>query len=416
MPQDPSASARTSKASSRSREREAAASGFRDVPVDNSWLSTAPHIAASEPVHRQVFIGRSRTTWTKTTRAPALHPAQGRLRRDHAETQGVDNGFYTVSMSSRTIVYKGMFLAYQLGAYYADLHDPRFESAVALVHQRFSTNTFPSWKLAHPTGWSPTMARSTRCAATSTGWRRRQASVYRSSSARHLQAVADLLRGRSEPACFDSALDPWHGWLPAVARDDDAHSRSVGGQPALGRTRPSTSTRGADGAVGRPRRVASPTAAGSARRSTRRPAATRYIVTNDGSSSWRRSRCLPVPKKTIVAKWRLPAPARCCSSTSKPARCIADAELKHQIVTRHPYRTGSEHADLLETCRRSSSRVAQVSRCSIASRRSATPRRTRVLIAPMATTGQEPSSRSAPTRGLGDVEQFELLYTTGGAG
>jgi glutamate synthase (NADPH/NADH) large chain len=61
-----------------------------------------------------------------------------------------DNGFYIVSLSCRTIVYKGMFLAAQLGAYYKDLHDPRFESALALVHQRFSTNTFPSWKLAHP--------------------------------------------------------------------------------------------------------------------------------------------------------------------------------------------------------------------------------------------------------------------------
>ncbi|RWF86063.1 MAG: hypothetical protein EOR30_34840, partial [Mesorhizobium sp.] len=70
--------------------------------------------------------------------------------RIHEETKGVDNGFYVVSMSSRTIVYKGMFLAYQVGAYYKDLTDPRFETALILVHQRFSTNTFPSWKLAHP--------------------------------------------------------------------------------------------------------------------------------------------------------------------------------------------------------------------------------------------------------------------------
>ncbi len=53
-------------------------------------------------------------------------------------------------MSCRTLVYKGMFLAAQLGAYYQDLHDPDFQSALALVHQRFSTNTFPSWRLAHP--------------------------------------------------------------------------------------------------------------------------------------------------------------------------------------------------------------------------------------------------------------------------
>ncbi len=59
-------------------------------------------------------------------------------------------GFYPVSLSCRTVVYKGMLLANQLGGYYRDLEDPRFESALSLVHQRFSTNTFPSWTLSHP--------------------------------------------------------------------------------------------------------------------------------------------------------------------------------------------------------------------------------------------------------------------------
>src|SRR6185503_2885887 len=59
-------------------------------------------------------------------------------------------GYYPVSLSSRTVIYKGMFLADQLGKYYPDLHEADFESALALVHQRFSTNTFPTWSLAHP--------------------------------------------------------------------------------------------------------------------------------------------------------------------------------------------------------------------------------------------------------------------------
>src|SRR5690606_33033878 len=61
-----------------------------------------------------------------------------------------DVGHYTVSLSSRTLVYKGMFLSWQVKTYYKDLSDPRVVSALALVHQRFSTNTFPSWNLAHP--------------------------------------------------------------------------------------------------------------------------------------------------------------------------------------------------------------------------------------------------------------------------
>src|SRR5690606_19217056 len=58
--------------------------------------------------------------------------------------------FYVVSMSARTVVYKGMLMASQVGTYYKDLQDSRFISALALVHQRFSTNTFPAWDLAHP--------------------------------------------------------------------------------------------------------------------------------------------------------------------------------------------------------------------------------------------------------------------------
>src|ERR1700750_720136 len=59
-------------------------------------------------------------------------------------------GYYPCSLSCRTLIYKGMFLADQLGKYYPDLHEPDFETALCLVHQRFSTNTFPSWALAHP--------------------------------------------------------------------------------------------------------------------------------------------------------------------------------------------------------------------------------------------------------------------------
>ncbi|MFD2258852.1 glutamate synthase subunit alpha, partial [Chelativorans composti] len=120
--------------------------GIRDVPVDNSSLSRAPHIVASEPYHQQVFFNRPEgyTDEQYERRLYILRKViSGRLYAHHGNR---DVGAYCVSMSSRTIVYKGMFLAYQVGAYYKDLRDPRTESALALVHQRFSTNTFPSWK------------------------------------------------------------------------------------------------------------------------------------------------------------------------------------------------------------------------------------------------------------------------------
>ncbi|MGA7455938.1 MAG: glutamate synthase subunit alpha, partial [Methyloceanibacter sp.] len=123
--------------------------GWRDVPSDNSCLSAS--VIETEPTHRQVFIGRGPDVEDENDFERRLYVLRKVISNTiNGETGGRDIGFYTVSLSCRTLVYKGMFLAYQLGAYYPDLHHPIFASALALVHQRFSTNTFPSWKLAHP--------------------------------------------------------------------------------------------------------------------------------------------------------------------------------------------------------------------------------------------------------------------------
>src|ERR1019366_1197148 len=125
--------------------------GWRDVPVDNASLSRDPDILRKEPVHRQVFIGRGAGIADEETFERKLYVVRKVISaRIFSAYGGLKNDFYIVSMSCRTIVYKGMFLAHQLSAYYLDLHDERFQSALALVHQRFSTNTFPSWRLAHP--------------------------------------------------------------------------------------------------------------------------------------------------------------------------------------------------------------------------------------------------------------------------
>jgi len=117
--------------------------GWRDVPVDSHDL--AEPARALEPVIRQVFIGRGARVMVTDAlerklfiiRKVAAHAIQA-LKLAHGKE------YYVPSMSARTIVYKGMVLAYQVGEYYLDLKDPRVESALALVHQRFSTNTFPS--------------------------------------------------------------------------------------------------------------------------------------------------------------------------------------------------------------------------------------------------------------------------------
>ena len=114
--------------------------GWRDVPVDNGDLADAAK--KLEPVIRQVFIGRGRgVTVTDALerklyiiRKSSGHAIQA-LKLQHAKA------FYVPSMSARIICYKGMLLAYQVGEYYLELKDARVESALALVHQRFSTNT-----------------------------------------------------------------------------------------------------------------------------------------------------------------------------------------------------------------------------------------------------------------------------------
>ncbi|MFW2339678.1 MAG: glutamate synthase large subunit, partial [Acidimicrobiia bacterium] len=125
--------------------------GWRDVPVDPSCLGES--VKPIEPVIRQFFVGwGDRITEADSferklfvVRKQAHHLIQGKT------PDAVDNGeYYIPSLSGRTITYKGMVLAENLAVYYRDLADTRMESALALIHQRFSTNTFPSWALAQP--------------------------------------------------------------------------------------------------------------------------------------------------------------------------------------------------------------------------------------------------------------------------
>ena len=121
--------------------------GLRDVPVDNSSLGDLAK--ASEPAVGQVYIDSTGLTGEQFERQ--LFMARKRTERLITEQLGVSaEDFYICSMSSRTICYKGMFLAPQLFEYYPDLLDGSFVSSMAIVHQRYSTNTFPSWRLAQP--------------------------------------------------------------------------------------------------------------------------------------------------------------------------------------------------------------------------------------------------------------------------
>ena len=123
--------------------------GWRDVPTDNSTLGES--VKPTEPKHMQVFLACNPKTKSDDEFERRLYILRKTISGImHGKRGRQVSHYYPVSLSCRTLIYKGMFLADQLGAYYPDLHDPDFESALALVHQRFSTNTFPAWSLAHP--------------------------------------------------------------------------------------------------------------------------------------------------------------------------------------------------------------------------------------------------------------------------
>ncbi|MBC7203271.1 MAG: glutamate synthase subunit alpha, partial [Pusillimonas sp.] len=124
--------------------------GWRNVPID-SEMPMSPTVKAVEPVIRQLFIGRGTDIMVPDAlerklyviRKAASH-AINRMKLAHGQE------YFVPSISVRTVVYKGLLLANQVGLYYRDLADTRAVSALSLVHQRFSTNTFPAWPLAHP--------------------------------------------------------------------------------------------------------------------------------------------------------------------------------------------------------------------------------------------------------------------------
>jgi glutamate synthase (NADPH) large chain len=135
--------------------------GWRDVPTNDSPVG--PSAVAVEPIFRQLFIARGHVDWVREIQPVSDGDARAQFERklyvirkriehnaDQLLPEAARKGFYIVSLSSNTLIYKGMLTASQIETMFPDLTRPDFASALALVHQRFSTNTFPSWPLAHP--------------------------------------------------------------------------------------------------------------------------------------------------------------------------------------------------------------------------------------------------------------------------
>jgi len=395
--------------------------GYRDVPVDNSSLSKAPEIAATEPRQIQVFIGAGRDAATQDAFERRLFLLRKVIsNRIYDQYGGQETGFYPVSLSSSTIVYKGMFLAYQVGAYYKDLADPRFESAVALVHQRFSTNTFPSWKLAHPYRMVAHNGEINTLRGNVNWMAARQASVSSPLFGDDISKLWPIsYEGQSDTACFDNALEflqrggyslahavmmlipeAWSGnQLMSKERKAFYEYHAALMEPWDGPAAVCFTDGRQIGAT--------------LDRNGLRPA--RYIVTDDDRVILAsEAGTLPVPEERIVKKWRL-QPGKMLLIDMAEGRIISDEEVKSSLAGSHPYREWLDRTQLiLEDLKPVEPRALRRD-VSLLDRQQAfgyTTEDTKLLMSPMATTGQEAiGSMGTDTPISAMSEKSKLLYT-----
>ncbi|WP_040856765.1 glutamate synthase large subunit [Thiorhodovibrio frisius] len=315
--------------------------GWRDVPVDNSDLGES--VLPSEPVTRQVFVACGPNCKDQDDFERKLFVI--RKRMDNAiRAAGFDKtAYYVSSMSSRTINYKGMLLADQVGNYYLDLQDERFASALALVHQRFSTNTFPTWDLAQPfrmichNGEINTLRGNVN-------WMAARRHTMRSDVlGEDLDSIWPLIpEGQSDSACFDNALE-----LLVMGGYSLAHAMMILIPEAWSGNKQMDEERRAfyeyHAALMEPWDGPAAVAFTDGRqigatldRNGLRPA--RYLVTNDdmvimGSEMG----VLDIAEERIIKKWRL-QPGKMFLIDLEQGRIIDDAEIKHELANAQPYR------------------------------------------------------------------------------
>lgn len=183
--------------------------GWRDVPVDALHADLPESVTACEPVIRQIFVARGENCADQDAFERKLFVIRKMFENLIAKTSYQDAAkFYVASLSSRTLVYKGMFHSHQVGAYYTDLSDARMTSALALVHQRFSTNTFPSWGLAHPFRMVAHNGEINTVRGNINWMNARRHSMKSKFLGTDLDKVWPLIpENQSDTACFDNALE-----------------------------------------------------------------------------------------------------------------------------------------------------------------------------------------------------------------
>lgn len=318
--------------------------GWRSVRVNpNADLGVTARRA--EPKIRQVFIERNPAIRDDMDFERKLYVIRKRAENEIRYGGRLEGGeyFYIASLSYKTIVYKGMFITYQLREYFDDLSAPDMESAIALVHSRFSTNTFPSWERAQPLRYLVHNGEINTLRGNINWWRAQEKHLQSDLFGDDLKKVLPIIQpDGSDSAMFDNVLEflvlagrslpqamtmmipePWSN-NPHMSDEKRAyyefHANFM--EPWDGPAAMAFSDGFVAGAV--------------LDRNGLRPA--RYYVTKDdllilGSEVG----VLDVPPENVAYKGRL-EPGRMLLVDTRQKRIISDEELKHDLASQHPYR------------------------------------------------------------------------------
>ncbi len=368
--------------------------GWRDVPTRNGCIGEG--VRAVEPVIRQVFIATG-------TADPAVFERKLFVIRKIVENAvrvsdwKQRERFYLPSLSSRTLVYKGMLLADQVDAFYPDLNDERMVSALALVHQRFSTNTFPSWDLAQPFRMIAHNGEINTLRGNINWMAARRHSMSSRLLGDDLEKLWPLIaEGQSDSACFDNALE-----LLVAGGYSLAHAMMLlipeawAGNPLMDEKRRAFYEYHAalmepwDGPAAMAFTDGVQIGA-TLDRNGLRPA--RYLITDDDMVVMASEMgVLDIPEHKIVRKWRL-QPGKMFLIDTREGRIIDDAELKASLAAAQPYQDWLDHTQILLNTLPAVRPAAASTPETLLDRQQAfgyTQEDLRVLMAPMAVTGQE---------------------------
>ena len=316
--------------------------GWRTVPTTNGMLGETAR--SCEPFMRQVFIKRDPSLATELDFERKLYVIRKRAYNEiRTSTMAGAEYWYVVSLSCRTMVYKGMLLTTQLDQYFPDLHNPLMETALALVHSRFSTNTFPSWDRAHPYRYIAHNGEINTVRGNGNWMHAREARFTTESFGEEIDKIRPIINPNgSDSGMFDNTLELLYlagrslphavmmmipePWSNHESMDDDKrafyqyHSSLM--EPWDGPASICFTDGTQIGAI--------------LDRNGLRPS--RYYVTSDDLVILAsEAGVLDVPAETVVQKGRL-QPGRMFLVDTAQGRIIDDEEIKRSIATQRPYR------------------------------------------------------------------------------